>query len=197
MPLVQYLFQKFASGHLHLPPPGDCLLRPGQHCIPGSPGPRHHGVLQRSSCHLCRPDDAIRITISMATFLTTFSWTHSKDEIHQVPVLVAISALGGLSCHMMASSRLCFVGARQGHFPDALSLITLDTFTPKPALVFLGGLSLLYLGVGDIYTLINYAAFVGSLFILVSISGLLYLRYRRPDMERPIKVSDADTVYFG
>ncbi len=29
-----------------------------------------------------------------------------------VPALVAVSALGGLSCHIMTSSRLCFVGAR-------------------------------------------------------------------------------------
>ena len=54
-----------------------------------------------------------------------------------IPVLVAVSALGGLSCHIMTSSRLCFVGARNGHFPDALSLITVDKCTPKPALVFL------------------------------------------------------------
>ncbi len=77
---------------------------------------------------------------------------------------------------------------RQGHFPDALSLITLDDFTPKPALVFLGALSLFYLGAGDIYTLIDYTAFVESSFILVSISGLLYLRWKKPNMERPIKV---------
>ncbi len=106
----------------------------------------------------------------------------------QIPALVAISALGGLSCHIMTSSRLCFVGARQGHFPDALSLITLDNYTPKPALTFLGALSLLYLGAGDIYTLIDYTAFVESSFILVSVAGLLYLRYKRPNMERPIKV---------
>ena len=54
-----------------------------------------------------------------------------------IPLLVAFSALGGLSCHIMTSSRLCFVGARQGHFPDALSLITVNSYTPKPALVFL------------------------------------------------------------
>ncbi len=57
-----------------------------------------------------------------------------------IPALVAVSAFGGLSCHIMTSSRLCFVGARQGHFPTALSLITVDNYTPKPALIFLVGL---------------------------------------------------------
>jgi hypothetical protein len=54
-----------------------------------------------------------------------------------MPILVAISALGSLSCHIMTSSRLCFVGARQGHIPDCLSLVTLHNYTPTPALVFL------------------------------------------------------------
>ena len=54
-----------------------------------------------------------------------------------MPVLVCIAAFGGLSAHIMTSSRLCFVGARQGHFPNCLSLLTLDDYTPKPALVFL------------------------------------------------------------
>ena len=54
-----------------------------------------------------------------------------------MPILVAISALGSLSCHIMTSSRLCFVGARQGHIPDCLSLVTVNNYTPTPALVFL------------------------------------------------------------
>ena len=54
-----------------------------------------------------------------------------------MPLLVATSALGSLSCHIMTSSRLCFVGARQGHFPDCLSLITVDKNLPKPSLIFL------------------------------------------------------------
>lgn len=104
-------------------------------------------------------------------------------------ILVGISALGSLSCHIMTSSRLCFVGARHGHIPNALSLVTIDTFTPKPALIFLGALSLVYLCSSDIYVLINYASFVESSFILLSIASLLWLRYKQPDMPRPIRVT--------
>ena len=52
-------------------------------------------------------------------------------------ILVAISALGSLSAHIMTSSRLCFVGARKGHIPTCLSLVSVKHSTPEPALIFL------------------------------------------------------------
>jgi len=113
-----------------------------------------------------------------------------------MPALIAVSALGGLSCHIMTSSRLCFVGARNGHFPDCLSLVTASNMTPAPSLVFLGALSLVYLSTSDIYRLIDYAAFVESMFILLAILSLLYLRYVKPDMHRPIKVSLVVPITF-
>ena len=58
-------------------------------------------------------------------------------------ILVAISALGSLSAHIMTSSRLCFVGARNGHIPNCLSLVSLENNTPEPALIFL--VSLLFI----------------------------------------------------
>ena len=63
-------------------------------------------------------------------------------------------------------------------------------------LLFQGGLSLLYLGIGDIYSLIDYASFVESMFILVSISGLLYMRWKKPNMDRPIKVHLGIPILF-
>merc|ERR1712223_977162 len=111
-------------------------------------------------------------------------------------ILVAISALGSLSAHIMTSSRLCFVGARNGHIPNCLSLVSLQNNTPEPALIFLGVLSLLYLGVGDIYVLINYASFVESSFILISIASLLFLRWKQPDMPRPIRVTIVIPIAF-
>lgn len=106
-----------------------------------------------------------------------------------MPIAVAMAAFGGLSVHIMTSSRLCFVGARQGHFPDMLALINVDKFTPAPSLIFLGILSLFMLCTSDVYTLIDYAAFIESLFIMISVIGLLWLRYKEPDLHRPIKVA--------
>lgn len=54
-----------------------------------------------------------------------------------IPLMVAISAFGGLCVHIMASSRMCFVGARNGHMPSLLSFINIHYFTPVPSLVFL------------------------------------------------------------
>ncbi|KAG7176118.1 Y+L amino acid transporter 2-like 9 [Homarus americanus] len=93
-------------------------------------------------------------------------------------------------------NRLCFVGARQGHFPDCLALINYKCNTPTTSLVFLGLLSLMYLCTTDIYSLIEYASFVESMFILCSVAGLLYLRWKCPDMERPIKVNIIVPIVF-
>lgn len=50
-------------------------------------------------------------------------------------------------------------------------------------------LSLIMLCTSDIYALITYSTFVESFFILLSVSGILWLRYKKPDIPRPIKVS--------
>lgn len=105
-----------------------------------------------------------------------------------IPVMVAISAFGGLSIHIMTSSRMCFVGARNGHFPSMLSHINMTKFTPTPALVFLCIISLVMLCTSDIFVLITYCSIVESFFIMISVAGILWLRYKRPNMTRPIKV---------
>jgi len=48
--------------------------------------------------------------------------------------------------------------------------------------------SLLYLVSTDMYMLINYVSFVNWLAIGLSVVALLYFRYTRPNMARPIKV---------
>nr|CAI5868576.1 unnamed protein product [Callosobruchus analis] len=54
-----------------------------------------------------------------------------------LPIMVAISAFGGLSVHIMTSSRMLYVGARNGHFPVMLGHLNLKNLTPLPSLIFL------------------------------------------------------------
>lgn len=49
-------------------------------------------------------------------------------------------------------------------------------------------LSLIMLCTGDMFVLITYCSIVESFFIMISVAGILWLRYKKPNMERPIKV---------
>ncbi|XP_015600329.1 Y+L amino acid transporter 2 isoform X1 [Cephus cinctus] len=113
-----------------------------------------------------------------------------------MPFFVACSTFGALNGAIFASSRLFFVGARNGHLPTAIALINVRNLTPMPSLIFLCLITLVLLIIEDVYVLINYVSFVEALFTTLSVSGLLWLRYKRPDLHRPIKVSIILPIIF-
>ncbi|KAK7580606.1 hypothetical protein V9T40_001235 [Parthenolecanium corni] len=104
-------------------------------------------------------------------------------------LFVAGCTFGSLNSNIFAASRLFFVGAQNGHLPQAISLIHINKFTPIPSLISMGILSIVLVVVDDVYSLINYTTFVESLFTLFSVAGLVWLRYKKPELKRPIKVN--------
>lgn len=113
-----------------------------------------------------------------------------------MPFFVACSTFGSLNGAIFASSRLFFVGARQGHLPRAIALIDVKRFTPVPSLVFMCLITLTLVIIEDVYVLINYVSFVEALFTTISVTGLLWMRRTKPDALRPIKVNLVLPIIF-
>lgn len=106
-----------------------------------------------------------------------------------MPISVALSTFGGVNGSLFTSSRLFFAGAREGHLPSVLAMIHIKRCTPIPALLFTCLSTLLMLVTSDMYTLINYVGFINYLFYGVTVAGQIVLRWKKPDMVRPIKVN--------
>ncbi|XP_046676222.1 Y+L amino acid transporter 2 [Homalodisca vitripennis] len=130
---------------------------------------------------------AVAVTFGDRMF-SSLSWT--------VPVFVAISTFGGVNGVIFTSARLFLTGAQEGHLPELFSHIHVQKRTPIPGLIFCCAVSLVMVTVSDVFTLINY--FSQTLWLSVGgcIAGLLYLRYTKPEMPRPIKVNLAIPILF-
>lgn len=113
-----------------------------------------------------------------------------------MPIFVALSTFGGVNGMILVSSRLFFVGAREGHMPDFLTYVSVSRLTPVPACLFTGLLSCLYLSSSDIDALINYVSFSIWLFTGLSVFVIVWLRKREPDLFRPIRVPLAFPFIF-
>ncbi|XP_064817654.1 asc-type amino acid transporter 1-like, partial [Oncorhynchus masou masou] len=131
------------------------------------------------------PEELLASNAVAVTFgeklLGVFSWV--------MPISVALSTFGGINGYLFTSSRLCFSGAREGHLPYLLAMIHLKNCTPIPALLVCCGATIVILCIGETHNLINYVSFINFLSYGVTIAGLLYYRWKRPNLLRPIKVS--------
>ncbi|CAJ0926982.1 unnamed protein product, partial [Mesorhabditis belari] len=113
-----------------------------------------------------------------------------------MPFFVACSCIGGMNGLLFTGSRMFFAGARDGLLPEIFSMINLKYITPIPSLLFLGVLSIGMLYSGKVYALINYLAFAETLVVFGSVAGLLWMRFSRPNMERPIKFNIILPIIF-
>ncbi|CAJ0608665.1 unnamed protein product [Cylicocyclus nassatus] len=106
-----------------------------------------------------------------------------------MPLCVAASTVGAANGIIMTSSRLFYVGAREGQMPVVLTMINKRLRTPIPAVIFTCLVSIGYLFISsNLYVLINASQVTAWLAITVVVIALLRLRCKYPYAERTVKV---------
>ncbi|XP_016335236.1 b(0,+)-type amino acid transporter 1 [Sinocyclocheilus anshuiensis] len=103
-------------------------------------------------------------------------------------IAAALSAFGSLNGSFFSGGRVCYVAAREGHMPDILAMAHMCRLTPSPALIFNTIIALIVLIPGDFQALVNYFSFAAWFFYGITVSGLLYLKIKKPDIPRTITV---------
>lgn len=107
-----------------------------------------------------------------------------------IPIFVASSTFGAANGSAFSGGRLVFAAAREGHLPKFLAMIHTKRHTPLPAMLFTGVIAWIMLvpESSSFETLLNYFSFAAWVFYGVTVSALIWLRFKKPDMERPYKV---------
>ncbi|XP_073688695.1 b(0,+)-type amino acid transporter 1 [Garra rufa] len=103
-------------------------------------------------------------------------------------VAAALSAFGSLNGSFFSGGRVCYVAAREGHMPDILAMAHMRRLTPSPALIFNTVIALIVLIPGDFQAIVNFFSFSAWFFYGVTVSGLLYLKIKKPEIPRTITV---------
>uniref|UniRef100_A0A8C5PD62 b(0,+)-type amino acid transporter 1 n=1 Tax=Leptobrachium leishanense TaxID=445787 RepID=A0A8C5PD62_9ANUR len=123
--------------------------------------------------------DAVAISWGVKV-LGTWTWIISLG--------VALSTFGSANGTFFSGGRVCYVAAREGHLPDILSMAHVTRLTPSPALIFISFISLIMIIPSDFSSIVNLFSFTAWLFYGITISGLLYMKIKKPDIPRPYKV---------
>lgn len=124
--------------------------------------------------------DAIAVLFGEQAFSSLARWL--------MPLMVALSTMGGLNASIFAASRIYFAAARQGQLFQVLEMIHVKHLTPIASLIFLGFTSAMYLFTTKISFLIEYMTFVEASFAALGVSTMIALRFKMPHLARPLRI---------
>lgn len=113
-----------------------------------------------------------------------------------IPLGVALSTFGCALSIQFGVTRMCFVAGREGHMLEPLSYVHVKKATPGPAVALQGMLAFVFIVVGNITTLIEFASFLIWFFYGSAMVTLLVMRKTHAKVPRPYKVPIVIPVFI-
>lgn len=105
-----------------------------------------------------------------------------------VAIIVVISTFGALNGSIMSTARVCFAMSRNNQFVKKLGTVHPKFGTPHLSLLVQGIWSAVLVMSGTFDTITDYVIFASWLFYMLGAYGVIILRKKMPDAERPYKV---------
>jgi len=124
--------------------------------------------------------EAVAISFMEATFGSIGKW--------MVVISVALCSMGTINGSFLSDTKYLFAAGRVRQFPPLFAMIQLDFLTPISAMVFLAGMSIIYSIIPNAEMFQSYTSLAVQVKIMMGMAALLVLRWKQPDMERPVKV---------
>lgn len=100
---------------------------------------------------------------------------------------VTICLMSVISAMIMAGPRVYYAMSRDGIFPKWFRRVKKEHGTPGTSILLQAVISVLMVITSSFEKLLIYIGFTLSLFALLTVAGMILLRVRKPDIERPYK----------
>ncbi|KAI8059226.1 amino acid/polyamine transporter I [Gongronella butleri] len=140
-----------------------------------------------------------KLTVAASLFNTAFGGIFGSRVL---PVLVGLSSFGFVGVSVYTTSRIILEYAREGMLPfdRYFSQVQPRLQTPLRSLLLIYGLTIVFMLApppGTAYEFIlTFCEYGGYIFVSLCAIGLLILRFREPDVERPIKAPIPAVLLF-
>ncbi|CAF4797502.1 unnamed protein product [Pieris macdunnoughi] len=105
-----------------------------------------------------------------------------------IPLGVAIATFGCAMSVQFGVTRVCYTAARGGHMIEAFSFVNIKRLTPAPAVALQAFITTIFIIVGNIATLIQFASWFLWFFYGLAMVALLVLRKTHGHLPRPYRV---------
>ena len=106
-----------------------------------------------------------------------------------VSIIIILSIFGSIAIFTMSSPRIYYRMAKDGVFFKGLAQVNERTKTPVRAILLQSGWAILLVLVWKTFhNLISYVVFVDFAFLMLAAIGVIVLRNKRPEVNRPVKV---------
>lgn len=140
-------------------------------------------------------DNQIKDAASVAlTFARSMFHTGLAQVV--VAILISLSCIGALNATIFSSARLVYSSAEEGFIPSFFAKLNKNRGTPINAFLFQAAVTTVFIIVGEFDSLLSFYGVAGYSFYFLTVFGVILLRFREPDLERPYKTFIVTPILF-